>query len=89
MTSMVLGSGSGVFKCGMAVAPVSKWEYYGIFITFYVNNLSRDGSVTVMTHNICNYLFIPDSIYTERYMTDPSSNSLFYNVSFTHSWSEY
>uniref|UniRef100_A0A8B9JMQ7 Dipeptidyl-peptidase 4 n=1 Tax=Astyanax mexicanus TaxID=7994 RepID=A0A8B9JMQ7_ASTMX len=28
VTSMVLGAGSGVFKCGMAVAPVSKWEYY-------------------------------------------------------------
>ncbi|XP_069579399.1 dipeptidyl peptidase 4-like [Brachyistius frenatus] len=43
VTSMVLGSGSGVFKCGAAVAPVSKWEYY-------------------------------DSIYTERYMTEPSDN---------------
>lgn len=31
VTSMALGSGSGVFKCGMAVAPVSKWEYYGNF----------------------------------------------------------
>lgn len=31
VTSMVLGAGSGVFKCGMAVAPVSKWEYYGMF----------------------------------------------------------
>uniref|UniRef100_A0A8C2F1N1 Dipeptidyl-peptidase 4 n=1 Tax=Cyprinus carpio TaxID=7962 RepID=A0A8C2F1N1_CYPCA len=30
VTSMVLGAGSGVFKCGMAVAPVSKWEYYGM-----------------------------------------------------------
>uniref|UniRef100_A0AAR2KUS5 Uncharacterized protein n=1 Tax=Pygocentrus nattereri TaxID=42514 RepID=A0AAR2KUS5_PYGNA len=29
VTSMVLGSGSGLFKCGIAVAPVSKWEYYG------------------------------------------------------------
>ncbi|XP_055455992.1 dipeptidyl peptidase 4 isoform X2 [Psammomys obesus] len=28
VTSMVLGSGSGVFKCGIAVAPVSRWEYY-------------------------------------------------------------
>uniref|UniRef100_A0A8D1LT67 Dipeptidyl peptidase 4 n=1 Tax=Sus scrofa TaxID=9823 RepID=A0A8D1LT67_PIG len=28
VTSMVLGAGSGVFKCGIAVAPVSKWEYY-------------------------------------------------------------
>nr|XP_015807879.2 dipeptidyl peptidase 4 isoform X1 [Nothobranchius furzeri]XP_054599222.1 dipeptidyl peptidase 4 isoform X2 [Nothobranchius furzeri] len=43
VTSMVLGSGSGVFQCGMAVAPVSKWEYY-------------------------------DSIYTERYMMQPSEN---------------
>uniref|UniRef100_A0A8C9G2X0 Dipeptidyl peptidase 4 n=1 Tax=Pavo cristatus TaxID=9049 RepID=A0A8C9G2X0_PAVCR len=30
VTSMVLGSGSGVFKCGIAVAPVSRWQYYGI-----------------------------------------------------------
>ncbi|TUB36335.1 Dipeptidyl peptidase 4 [Bagarius yarrelli] len=28
VTSMALGAGSGVFKCGMAVAPTSKWEYY-------------------------------------------------------------
>ncbi|XP_056226550.1 dipeptidyl peptidase 4-like isoform X3 [Seriola aureovittata] len=47
VTSMVLGSGSGVFKCGMAVAPVSKWIYY-------------------------------DSIYTERYMMEPSENPDFY-----------
>ncbi|KAM7365473.1 hypothetical protein PAMP_016394 [Pampus punctatissimus] len=50
VTSMVLGAGSGVFKCGMAVAPVSKWEYY-------------------------------DSIYTERYMTDPITNSFAYTNS--------
>uniref|UniRef100_A0A6Q2XTP2 Uncharacterized protein n=1 Tax=Esox lucius TaxID=8010 RepID=A0A6Q2XTP2_ESOLU len=50
VTSMVLGAGSGVFKCGMAVAPVSKWEYY-------------------------------DSIYTERYMKQPSENAEFYNNS--------
>ncbi|KAM9328458.1 dipeptidyl peptidase 4-like [Pholidichthys leucotaenia] len=43
VTSMVLGSNSKVFKCGMAVAPVSKWEYY-------------------------------DTIYTERYMQQPSQN---------------
>uniref|UniRef100_F7AYR3 Dipeptidyl peptidase 4 n=1 Tax=Ornithorhynchus anatinus TaxID=9258 RepID=F7AYR3_ORNAN len=28
VTSMVLGAGSDVFKCGIAVAPVSRWEYY-------------------------------------------------------------
>ncbi|KAI1898280.1 hypothetical protein AGOR_G00070700 [Albula goreensis] len=50
VTSMALGAGSGVFKCGMAVAPVSKWEYY-------------------------------DSIYTERYMNQPSENLAFYENS--------
>lgn len=50
VTSMALGAGSGVFKCGMAVAPVSKWVYY-------------------------------DSIYTERYMLEPSENSHFYDNS--------
>ncbi|XP_010738541.3 dipeptidyl peptidase 4 [Larimichthys crocea] len=33
VTSMALGSGSGVFKCGMAVAPVSKWDYYDSIYT--------------------------------------------------------
>ncbi|XP_054479910.1 dipeptidyl peptidase 4-like isoform X1 [Anoplopoma fimbria] len=33
VTSMALGSGSGVFKCGMAVAPVSKWVYYDSIYT--------------------------------------------------------
>ncbi|XP_055072876.2 dipeptidyl peptidase 4 [Misgurnus anguillicaudatus] len=33
VTSMVLGAGSEVFKCGMAVAPVSKWEYYDSIYT--------------------------------------------------------
>uniref|UniRef100_A0A8C9VHW2 Dipeptidyl peptidase 4-like n=1 Tax=Scleropages formosus TaxID=113540 RepID=A0A8C9VHW2_SCLFO len=28
VTSMALGSGSGLFKCGVAVAPVCSWEYY-------------------------------------------------------------
>ncbi|XP_020500587.2 dipeptidyl peptidase 4 [Labrus bergylta] len=50
VTSMALGAGSGVFKCGMAVAPVSKWKYY-------------------------------DSIYTERYMLEPSQNSHYYDNS--------
>ncbi|XP_053554343.1 dipeptidyl peptidase 4-like isoform X2 [Bombina bombina] len=33
VTSMVLGSGSGVFKCGIAVAPVSSWQYYDSIYT--------------------------------------------------------
>lgn len=52
VTSMVLGAGSGVFKCGMAVAPVSKWKYY-------------------------------DTIYTERYMQEPSDNPNYDNSTVT------
>uniref|UniRef100_A0A8C6TZI2 Dipeptidyl-peptidase 4 n=1 Tax=Neogobius melanostomus TaxID=47308 RepID=A0A8C6TZI2_9GOBI len=38
VTSMVLGAGSSVFKCGMAVAPVSKWKYYdSIYTERYMN----------------------------------------------------
>lgn len=33
VTSMVLGQGTGLFKCGIAVAPVSNWEYYASFYT--------------------------------------------------------
>uniref|UniRef100_A0A7M4FRA7 Dipeptidyl peptidase 4 n=1 Tax=Crocodylus porosus TaxID=8502 RepID=A0A7M4FRA7_CROPO len=33
VTSMVLGSGSGVFKCGIAVAPVSRWQFYDSIYT--------------------------------------------------------
>ncbi|XP_001512952.2 prolyl endopeptidase FAP [Ornithorhynchus anatinus] len=33
VSSLVLGSGTGLFKCGMAVAPVSSWEYYASIYT--------------------------------------------------------
>ncbi|KAK0154820.1 Prolyl endopeptidase FAP [Merluccius polli] len=33
IASMALGAGSGLFKCGVAVAPVAKWEYYDAVYT--------------------------------------------------------
>ncbi|XP_009082796.1 PREDICTED: dipeptidyl peptidase 4, partial [Acanthisitta chloris] len=55
VTSMVLGSGSGVFKCGIAVAPVSHWQYYdSIYTERYMglpiesDNLKSYNSSTVM-----------------------------------------
>uniref|UniRef100_A0A670J062 Fibroblast activation protein alpha n=1 Tax=Podarcis muralis TaxID=64176 RepID=A0A670J062_PODMU len=33
VASLALGSGTGVFQCGMAVAPVSSWEYYASIYT--------------------------------------------------------
>uniref|UniRef100_A0A3B3TG21 Fibroblast activation protein, alpha n=1 Tax=Poecilia latipinna TaxID=48699 RepID=A0A3B3TG21_9TELE len=30
VASMALGAGTGLFKCGIAVAPVAKWDYYVI-----------------------------------------------------------
>ncbi|KAK6483085.1 dipeptidyl peptidase 4-like [Huso huso] len=50
VTSMVLGSGSGVFKCGMAVAPVSKWEYYDSMYT------ERYMGMPVESDNLQHYL---------------------------------
>ncbi|CAG04973.1 unnamed protein product, partial [Tetraodon nigroviridis] len=47
VTSMALGSGSGVFSCGMAVAPVSKWDYYGNFCHF--------PAFPGLMYRVCNY----------------------------------
>ncbi|XP_043930712.1 prolyl endopeptidase FAP isoform X2 [Protopterus annectens] len=33
VTSLALSAGTGVFKCGMAVAPVSDWRYYASIYT--------------------------------------------------------
>ncbi|XP_031816436.1 prolyl endopeptidase FAP isoform X2 [Sarcophilus harrisii] len=33
VSSLALGSGTGLFKCGIAVAPVSSWEYYASIYT--------------------------------------------------------
>uniref|UniRef100_A0A665UG95 Dipeptidyl peptidase 4-like n=1 Tax=Echeneis naucrates TaxID=173247 RepID=A0A665UG95_ECHNA len=33
VTSMALGAGTGLFKCGVAIAPVAKWEYYDAVYT--------------------------------------------------------
>ncbi|XP_004375482.1 dipeptidyl peptidase 4 isoform X1 [Trichechus manatus latirostris] len=56
VTSMVLGSGSGVFKCGIAVAPVSRWEYYdSVYTERYMglptpeDNLDHYRNSTVMS----------------------------------------
>lgn len=43
VTSMALGSGSGLFKCGIAVAPVAKWEYYdSVYTERYMNKPSEN-----------------------------------------------
>ena len=56
VTSMVLGAGSGVFKCGIAVAPVSSWEFYdSVYTERYMglptaeDNLDHYKNSTVMS----------------------------------------
>ncbi|KFQ33494.1 Dipeptidyl peptidase 4, partial [Mesitornis unicolor] len=49
VTSMVLGSGSGVFKCGIAVAPVSRWQYYDSIYT------ERYMGLPIASDNLINY----------------------------------
>uniref|UniRef100_A0A8C5R4N0 Dipeptidyl peptidase 4 n=1 Tax=Leptobrachium leishanense TaxID=445787 RepID=A0A8C5R4N0_9ANUR len=50
VTSMVLGSGSQLFKCGIAVAPVSSWQYYDTIYT------ERYMSLPTEADNLRNYL---------------------------------
>ncbi|XP_053140893.1 dipeptidyl peptidase 4 [Hemicordylus capensis] len=46
VTSMVLGSGSGIFKCGIAVAPVSRWQYYdSIYTERYMGLPTKDDNL--------------------------------------------
>ncbi|ELK04647.1 Dipeptidyl peptidase 4 [Pteropus alecto] len=56
VTSMVLGAGSGIFKCGIAVAPVSSWEFYdSVYTERYMglptaeDNLDHYKNSTVMS----------------------------------------
>uniref|UniRef100_A0A7N4PL38 Dipeptidyl peptidase 4 n=1 Tax=Sarcophilus harrisii TaxID=9305 RepID=A0A7N4PL38_SARHA len=56
VTSMVLGAGSGVFKCGIAVAPVARWEFYdSVYTERYMglptaeDNLDHYKNSTVMS----------------------------------------
>ncbi|XP_019492386.1 PREDICTED: dipeptidyl peptidase 4 [Hipposideros armiger] len=56
VTSMVLGAGSRVFKCGIAVAPVSSWEFYdSVYTERYMglptaeDNLGHYKNSTVMS----------------------------------------
>ncbi|XP_061926464.1 dipeptidyl peptidase 4-like [Entelurus aequoreus] len=44
VTSMALGAGSGLFKCGIAVAPVAKWEYYDAVYTERYMGTPKDNS---------------------------------------------
>uniref|UniRef100_A0A8C2F065 Dipeptidyl-peptidase 4 n=1 Tax=Cyprinus carpio TaxID=7962 RepID=A0A8C2F065_CYPCA len=70
VTSMVLGAGSGVFKCGMAVAPVSKWEYYGMFYALW-SMLGRLLANCVKAHPIfillfCLLLLLLDNVHFQQ-----------------------
>ena len=41
LTSAVLGNNNNVFDCGVAVAPVTDWRYYGrVSSQIYINNNS-------------------------------------------------
>ncbi|GAB1286366.1 Dipeptidyl peptidase 4 [Apodemus speciosus] len=78
VTSMVLGSGSGVFKCGIAVAPVSRWEYYdrvslrspGCPGTHSVDQAGLE--LRNLPASASQVLGLKDSVYTERYMGLPT-----------------
>ncbi|NXA32846.1 DPP4 peptidase, partial [Eudromia elegans] len=57
VTSMALGSGSGVFKCGIAVAPVSRWQYYVHSVLFITDSIytERYMGLPIESDNLKNY----------------------------------
>ena len=50
VTTMILGSNKKVFKCGIAVSPISDWIYYSKLkkkIYIYIFNMMCDESTSV------------------------------------------
>lgn len=67
VSSMALGAGTGLFKCGIAVAPVAKWDYYdAVYTERYMGKPSensdsyQNSSVTSRANNFkkVSYLLI-------------------------------
>uniref|UniRef100_A0A8C7CU63 Fibroblast activation protein, alpha n=1 Tax=Oncorhynchus kisutch TaxID=8019 RepID=A0A8C7CU63_ONCKI len=61
VTSMALGAGSGVFKCGIAVAPVAKWEYYAVTVSTHKQlSIPQNSTVTSRAKNFksADYLLV-------------------------------
>lgn len=64
VTSMILGSQQNVFKCGVAVSPISDWLYYSEIPCALLRS---------MQSNLDKYYPI-DSAFTERILGLPSEN---------------
>ena len=81
LTTYVLSKNTGVFKCGIAVAPVTDWRYYGKKITRSVTDFfpRRSCNVAILIF-VSTFPWI-DSAYTERYMRLPQDNDKGYRVS--------
>lgn len=65
VTAMALGSGSGLLKCGVSVAPVAEWEYYDAVYTERYMGTPKDnpdgyknGSVIERAKNFKNVDFL-------------------------------
>ena len=93
VASMALGAGSGLFKCGVAVAPVAKWEYYGMFQlhpSLHYTSQEHEARLRfyealgfVLVIHICEvfkWVCFVDAVYTERYMGKPADNLDAYQV---------
>ncbi|XP_057707431.1 dipeptidyl peptidase 4 [Corythoichthys intestinalis] len=67
VTSMALGAGTGLFKCGIAVAPVAEWKYYdAVYTERYMgtpaenSDAYKNSTVTARAKNFkgINYLLV-------------------------------
>ncbi|KAJ3348478.1 hypothetical protein HDU83_001300 [Entophlyctis luteolus] len=69
LASKVIELNSGVVTTGIAVAPVTDWRFYGVWMNSCFFEIFNPFTVT------------PDSIYTERYMKTPLMNPKGYETS--------
>ncbi|XP_028991541.1 prolyl endopeptidase FAP isoform X2 [Betta splendens] len=65
VSSMALSAGTGLFKCGIAVAPVAKWEYYdAVYTERYMGRPSenadsyKNSSVTARAKNFAGVKYL-------------------------------
>jgi len=90
LTSKVLEANSEFLSLGLAVAPVTDWRFCECIFSMVSTSEGRPDCWSSRWTFLLTFLTVPpskspdDSIYTERYMKDPTSNSQGYQNSSVH-----
>ena len=75
MASYILGQDTGVFKLGMAVAPVTDWRYYGMYGNLFLRPLLLSENVEELK---CFDKYFSPAIYLSLHQVDIQKGSSIY-----------